>query len=298
MSRGLVEAVKGSIAFAHPFVRRFRRPLLVLGLAIFIVGGWFSIAQLELSWSDLSLPNLIILAFIFVPIGLMYGAANLSLTARTAGTYLSPGESFRINAFAQLAEVLPLSGGALVRGAALVAAGTSASRSAGVILANSLLWIACASVGAGLAIMQFDSKAVFIAGASLIVVLIVVAYLWALAGPRLALYSLSIRIIGIFISGWRIFFAFSAISITLTYSQSLVFAFASIAGSASSLAPAGLGIGEGLAAMLATLVATSSAAAFLGVAVNRLVGIAVVAVVCAYFTLMGEEVDKRSTLEK
>lgn len=285
MSRGLVEIVKGSIAFARAFARRFRRPLLVLGLAIFIVGGWFSIAQLELSWCDLSLPNLIILAFILVPIGLMYGAANLSLTAKTAGTHIPAAKAFRINCFAQLAEVLPLPGGALVRGAALVSAGTSASRSAGVILANSLLWIACAALGAGLALLKTQPESGWVVFSAMLAVLATSSYLASLAGFRLAVLNIAMRLLGLFIAGVRIWFAFAAISIALPYSQSLIFAFASIAGSASSLAPAGLGIGEGLAAMLATLVSTSSAAAFLGVAVNRLVGVAIVAVICGCLVL-------------
>ena len=54
-------------------------------------------------------------------------------------------------------------------------------------------------------------------------------------------------------------------------------AFATIAGSAAAIAPAGLGVSEILSAALAPIVSVGPATAFLAVALNRIIGLSVTA---------------------
>ena len=96
---------------------------------------------------------------------------------------------------------------------------------------------------------------------------------------------LALRLVGVALSGLRLTCAFYIIGQTIHYADAFPFAFASILGTASSLAPAGLGISEALAAAIATLSGIGSAAAFLAVGINRIVGIAISGILTGIISL-------------
>jgi len=65
----------------------------------------------------------------------------------------------------------------------------------------------------------------------------------------------------------------------------VIFTAAGTIGNAATIVPAGLGITEGIASALALLMGVSPAAAFLVVAVNRLIGLCVAGIVVLHLAV-------------
>lgn len=253
---------------------RLRIPLLVLALAIFAGGAALSIDRLALKPSDIVLAPLVLLALGVVPAAIAYSSINMMLMGKAVGAPIGFVEGLRISVFAQVAELLPIPGGAIVRTAALMNRGAGTLRSTGVVLAFALLWVSVAAVGGGLALLDTG-----IAGQGLLVVGLagsigICAWLTNRFGWRIALPALGLRLFGIALVSVRTVLAFAAIGLALGWSDSLAFAFGIILGSAASIVPAGLGIGEGISALLAVPLSVAPEAAFLAVGLARLVGFA------------------------
>lgn len=246
--------------------------MLVIALAIFLSGTALSIDRLALNASDLVMAPLVMLAFGIVPVAIAYSSINMMLMGKAVGAPIGFVEGLRISVFAQVAELLPIPGGAIVRTAALMNRGAGTLRSTGLVLAFALLWVSVAAVGGGVALLDTGIAGqsllmLGLAGAISICVWLINRYGW-----QIAFSALVLRIMGIALVSVRTVLAFAAIGMALGWSDSLAFAFGIILGSAASIVPAGLGIGEGISALLAVPLAVAPEAAFLAVGLARLVG--------------------------
>ena len=251
-----------------------RGPLLFAALALFIAGAWLSISQLGLSLDELQVRPLLIQLAI-APLSLLYAGIGMVLLARSAAISMPLGKATSLSAWATLAEALPLPGGAMVRAGALVAQGTAVSRSSALVLANAGLWISLAALGCGLVLIghaQTGAAALALGGAAGSVL----AFTWLArgAGIALAVQTALHRLSGMALIAVRLHFAFLTLGVAIPLTDTLPFALANIAGSAASIAPAGLGISESLAAAAAGTVKVSPGAAFLAVGLDRLICLA------------------------
>lgn len=250
---------------------RFHKPLLALAIAIFTAGTIWSVRDLQLSAQQFDGTALVML-FCLSPLSLAYSGVGLQLMARAAGTRISFGKSIVTSAIAILAETLPIPGGAIVRTGALMKAGAGLGTGAGLVLLTAVLWIMLGALGAGLALLGSNTSA----GWTLVVVgiggtFVSLGCLWRQSGILLALLIFVHRLSGIVLVAFRLYLAFRVLGVTFPFVQSMPFVLAMIAGSAASIAPAGLGISEALAALAAATVAVPPAAAFLAVGLDRLV---------------------------
>ncbi|WP_305987510.1 hypothetical protein [Roseibium sp. MMSF_3544] len=268
----LLESSLASIRAYAPS-RKWRLPLLAFGAILFVGGGIYSLSRLDIGFADIEFGPFAALLFLMGPLSLVYGAVSMMLTARAAGVPMPFGKSFRVSCIAQTAEILPLPGGAMVRGAALVNEGATVARSTGIVLANALLWISCAAFAAGLSIPSNGPIGWLFAAGGFVMATLSVSWLTYVSGPRIAFLSLALRFAGLGLMAVRMFFAFAVLSLPVAFVESFVFSFAIIAGSASSIAPGGLGISESIAALMATTTQTLPAAAFVAVALNRIVAL-------------------------
>lgn len=249
--------------------QRFQKPLLALALALFVAGSIWSIRSLQLPLQQLNGTALAMLLGLS-PLTMVYSGLGLQLMARAAGTRIAMGPSITTSALANLAEALPLPGGAIVRTGALMKAGAGLGEGAGLVLLTAVLWIMLGALGAGLAVLGTAQTAGWaLAGLGLIGTLVSTGWLWRQAGPLLTLLILLHRLSGIALIALRLYMAFLVLGLTVPFVQSLPLVLALIAGSAAAIAPAGLGISEALAALAATAVAVPPAAAFLAVGLDR-----------------------------
>ena len=250
---------------------RWRLPLLVAGAVLFTLGAWLSFRNLDLSLAALRLAPLAA-QLALAPLSLLYAGVGMLLLARAAGHAMPLCKAASLSAWATLAEALPLPGGAMVRAGALVAEGTGLARSSALVLANALLWISLATLGCGVVLLThgLPAAAVLVLGGA---ISSAASFVWLSrsSGLTLALQTALHRFSGMALIAVRLYFAFLTLGVAVPLADTLPFALANIAGSAASIAPAGLGISETLAAGAATTVKVAPAAAFLAVGLDRLI---------------------------
>jgi uncharacterized membrane protein YbhN (UPF0104 family) len=266
----LEDRILNQLAVVGEWLRSARVPLLFAGAALFLLGAWWSFTQLRLSAADFELRYLALL-LLMMPISLLYSGIGLKIIARSGGVNIPLGQATMVACHASLAEALPIPGGAIVRSGALMARGIGLVRSAALVTANAVLWIALSAVGAGLAILPYSTLgafALFVMGGAGVAGIL--AWLAWKASPRIAFDSLVHRIAGVLLLSLRLFLAFQSIGVALPYVMAFPVTLATIAGSAASITPAGLGISEMLAALIANAVQLVPAAAFLAVGLDRL----------------------------
>ena len=268
----LAAKLQPAIASLKRHRARLRVAMLVLAFAIFVGGAALSINRLALKPSDIVLAPLALLALGVVPAAIAYSSINIMLMGKAVGAPIGFVEGMRISVLAQVAELLPIPGGAIVRSAALMNRGAGTLRSTGVVLAFALLWISVAAVSGGLALLDTGIASQTLLVAGLVGSIGIYAWLANRFGWRIALPALGLRLLGIALVSVRTVLAFAAIGLALGWSDSLAFVFGIILGSAASIVPAGLGIGEGISALLAAPLAVAPEAAFLAVGLARLVG--------------------------
>ncbi|MEM7665730.1 MAG: hypothetical protein AAF250_07710 [Pseudomonadota bacterium] len=292
MSRllGLASAMKQA-------VRRYRGFIVALAAVLFVVGLAFSIDRLELALSDIDPFYIAISALIIIPVAFLYGALNLTVMARGAGIAIPFAKAFKVSCVAQFAEFLPIPGGALVRGGAMMQHGSGALSATTHVVVNALLWVACAAFAAAFALGWNEPVSVAIGVAGIFGVVTCTAWLAARAGIAIAIVALAMRMAGLVIAGARIFAGFLAIGVAVKYLDLYPFVFAAILGSAAAIAPGGLGISEAVAAAIATLSTVPPEAAFVAVALNRLIGFGVSGVATGIIWMLARRDENSERIE-
>ncbi|MBF9149901.1 hypothetical protein [Novosphingobium jiangmenense] len=249
---------------------RHRASLLIAATALFACGSWYAFRSLGLSPLDLDLRALLA-TVLLMPLSLLYSGLGLVLLSRCVGAKTSLQQATTIASYGTLAEALPVPGGAMVRVGALMAAGASATRSSLLVLMTAVLWIALASLGCGFALWLHQAPASWLlASVGLVGVIMTVSWLARHVGAKLTLLTVGHRFSGLVLIAVRLHFALLCLGLLVPPINTLPFALANIAGSAASIAPAGLGISESLAALVAGSVKVAPAAAFLAVGLDRL----------------------------
>lgn len=288
---GPITALLRTMATVQAVAQRYRRPILIAAVGGFAIVTVAAFRSLDLSFGDLDPLGLAALAVLAV-MSMIYSAASMMLLGHASTVRISLISGIRINSLAQMAELLPVPGGAIVRTGALLKGGAGAKRSAELVLTASLLWVGMAAIAASIALAPLHPGvwvgtlfAIAMTGA-------LTAWLGRRYGWGFACGSVGLRLIGISLTAARLFIAFLVIGKTIEPLSSFIFAFASIAGTASSIVPTGLGVGEGLAALLAIPTGIDPAAAFLATGLSRIVGLAVN---CAFATMFCLGVDHGRT---
>jgi hypothetical protein len=167
--------------------------------------------------------------------------------------------------------------------------GGTTGKSAGIVAAFALLWIGCAALGGGIALRSNGAFGPLLTLAGIVAISAITFWLAGNAGWKIALIAFALRLIGLCLVATRIAVAFLVIGLLIDSADAFAFAFAIVLGSAASIVPAGLGIGEGLSALMAGPTGISTAAAFTAAAINRLAGFAVNMSVAGLATIFHRE---------
>jgi hypothetical protein len=257
------------------WVRRHQLVLKLLAGSLFLVACGWAFTELGIDPSELRPVPFLILFLLLSPLSLLYGGYGLILLAQASGTSMSLGFAMRTSAWAQLAEALPLPGGAMVRTGALMKSGVGTKRSMWLVINTALLWIALAAAFSG-AVIYAQGHALGLVLGIPATILTFASLGWILhdAGWKQMMLTLGHRLLGLLLMALRLQVSFWILDHHVPLENTLPFALASIAGSASSIAPAGLGVSEVLAALMAGSVAVVPALALLAVALNRLIALA------------------------
>lgn len=242
----------------------------LIGATLLTVGVIYSVRRLGIGWGDVSPLPLLINLCLIQPAILALAAITLRLSGRAVGTQIGFAPATRAVGYANFAEILPLPGGALIRGAALVRAGANLGQAASIVTLTAFLSLAL--------IVLIASFALFLLGISEALAVMVAAlagsfvFAWRIlrrAGLALTAGIVAIRFGTIAASAISVFLTLASIAAPASLTESLIISVSGTLGSVVTIVPAGLGISESIAAALATMTSIAPAAAFLALALHR-----------------------------
>ena len=247
-----------------------RTAATILGAVILIGGVAYSVSRLNIGWADIETTPLLINLLFVQPAIVALAAITLRLSGLAVGSDIGLMPAARAVGYATFAEILPLPGGALVRGAALMRAGADLGRAARIVTVTALLSLALIVLVAASALYLLGTpQALPLIVAGLIGTLVFAWRIHRTAGLPLTAAIIAIRLGTVAASGVSVYLALRTLSEPGTLIEALIVSVSGTLGSVVTIVPAGLGIGEGIAAALATLTGIAPAAAFLALALHR-----------------------------
>lgn len=263
---------------------RVRKVARAVGVGVLLGGAVWSVMALDLGLAELSLGYLFLNLIILSPLNLFLAAVTLRITAKALGKDLSTRAAVKTSAVANVAELLPLPGGALVRASALVQAGAGVLDSGRIITLTAVLTLAMTIVlSAGALAMMGHASGIAIASAGLAGTVGTLFWIGRRVTGRVLVAMVVARLATLALSVVRLAVSFAMLGMTVGMTEAALYTVAVSIGSTVAIVPGGFGVNEAIAAGLATLVSGSPAAAFLAVATNRAVGLVAGAVMSLAF---------------
>lgn len=266
----------------------WRRVLLLMATLGFGAGFVLSVRHYPHGLNALQWTPLVLLAAVSIPVTIVLNTSEFVLSGRLIGTKLTFLNAMETTIIGGVANMLPLPGGIIVRVAALKAAGASVKRGSLTIVFNMLIWFGVAFAYSGVWIAVLGSGMagpLFLAGGIAILIGAFATTMRYLADWRVTL-RLTINKLGlVLIDAARIYLCLWALSVAGGFGQASALTASGALGNAISFVPAGLGVREGVAALLAPFVGLPPASAFLATSLNRLVGLAVTAPIALWLSI-------------
>lgn len=270
------------LARARAFTTRAQRWLLPVAFVAFVVASGLAFASLP---DDLEIEPwwLVVSAIAVSPWSTVMNGAEFVATARAVGRPVGAREALRVAVLSSAANLLPLPGAVAVRTQYLRSA-AGMKRAFAVTAGAGICWLGTAVLAAGIADAVANRRAaaaaVVAAGAGIVAVAYVVVR--RAAGPtateRNAWWWIWLTEIGqVAVAAARLALAVLALGHTVDLAQAIGLGVAPVAGSAVGVLPGGLGVREAIAAAIAGLVELPAAVGGAAAAIDRLVGLVVVA---------------------
>jgi len=256
-----------------------------LGILVLVGGVTWSVNSLDLKPEALTLRPFLLNLLIAAPLNLLVAAYTLQLSAQVLDRDLPNRGAVGAVARANVAELLPLPGGALVRGAALMSVGAGLAESARIVTITAILTLCMTVAFSAMALVMLGRPLGWIVvGAGLIGAVGVLTVIGRQAGVVLTAKLFAIRLVTIAVGLTTLFLSFQALGAQISLTEVALFVVSTTLGSSVSIVPAGLGVNEAIAAGLAAMVTAPPAAAFLAVALNRAIGLLAGAAIAAGFS--------------
>lgn len=257
---------------------RFRQVVLIIAVLALIAGIYFSLRSQPDLLREARLGPVVVLALFAVPATIYFNALEFVLSARLIGHKIGLKSAAETSVIGGVANMLPLPGGVLVRVAALKAEGASVAKSTSVMAFVAFIW-AAVSFGYAGAWLVISGATAF--GLSFIALgCIGVIGCFALSMHLLDDHIITAQLFAckaglVLVDAFRLYLCLLAINVAAEFGQASVLTVSGFVGSSFSIVPAGLGIREGVSALLGPLVGLTAAAAFLASAANRIIGLMV-----------------------
>lgn len=240
----------------HPG-QKLRRAVLTIGSVAFLLIVAWGVDGYRSAGFDADLRLLVIAAVVGTPLALALNAVELRIMARAADVELTPRESIIATLFASAANSLPLPGSLLVRGWSLADKGATLATVARVQAVAGVTFIAVALGITGPIIVTTN----LVFGLSLTAVGGITVLGLLVRGPREARNLMIIEAAMIASELGRFALVLAALGVGVTPSRVAGLVVANVLAVAIGIFPAGLGVREGLAAVIATTTTLGSSLA-------------------------------------
>lgn len=263
---------------------RVQRLLLAAATITFIGGGWLAFASLDVSLADVRWAPLLVAALVGVPLTLLTSTLEYTTSARMLGHRSPLVPALRLTVVSTAANLLPLPGAFLVRVHGLRSMGSGYGKALGSTAVVGIVWIGVSAVLAGALLVPAGS---LIAAAALLVVgvpLLGLAHVWLRRSVsdvaerrRIAGILVLVEVLAVLMNAGRLVLILIGLNVDASLNQTLVLAVSSSLAAAAGILPGGFGLRELIAAALAPLVGLPAAAGFVAPAINRVMGIVILA---------------------
>ncbi len=259
---------------------RHRSVFLAGGAIFFALGLAWSISELDFAAADFEWRYLP-LAIGAVVVAVAVNAAEQWFAGKALKIEYPFGRAVEVSCWATLANMLPVPGALLVRGASFAKAGAPARDNAVILGAGAVIWVLLAT-----ALVAFAAlPTITVAGLSAILVSAAVAvsvWLGHRFVPAAAAGLLLVRIGLIALTVVRLYAFIGLIGGGSALREAAVYAGASLVGQVVGIVPAGIGVVEAVGAGLALIIDAAPAQAFVALSLNRVFGLAAAGMVVAF----------------
>jgi hypothetical protein len=271
---------------------RAQRAVLAVAAIGFVVGGWFALKSLDVSFEDVRWPPLVVAAVIGVPLTLLANTFEYLLSGRMLHHRIAFVPALRLTTVSTAANLLPIPGAFLVRIQGLRALGSKTGKAMASTMVIALVWIGLSCLLAGALLAVSASWVAAIALLAVGVPMLAGAYMWLRrAVPmrsdrrRIAVLVFAVELFAVLVNASRLVLILIGLRVDASLGQALVLAVSSSLAAAAGIFPGGLGLRELIAALLAPLVGLPASAGFAATAINRVMGILVLAPITAVIAL-------------
>lgn len=253
--------------------RWLRLVLVCIAIALFGGGLYWAINDIQIGLKDISFLLLGISFLLCLPITTLLNAIELKYTMRRLDADISTRDAASIIIVGTAVNLAPIPAGAAARLGFMKARGISLARGSGSILLISGLWLGFSLLVAACLLLTLGKSDIAILAAA--IGLVITAPCWLLLqrllkSTKIVLAISCLRILMILNDILRIYLVFLALDQLYSISQIAIVVVSNPVGSAASFIPAGLGVREFSAALLAPLTSVDAALAFLVTSLNRL----------------------------
>lgn len=264
-----------------------KKVIFVLAVLFFLISLIYALQVFPTSISELKLRPMLMVAALGVPAMLLLNSAEYWLSAVFNGKRPSLRDSVEITIISRAANMLPLPGGTIARVAALKSLGVSVKDGVSINLLLALLWLGLSLVYSGgwmWTIIESD-YIVYFFGLGLCILVPTTIYLFQRSRDfKFVFLVVGTKTLSLIVDSAKILFCFYALGISASFAQSSSLSVSGVLGSAVSIVPAGLGVREATASLLATMVGLSLSEGFLAVALNRIISMSVILVFSFYLS--------------
>jgi hypothetical protein len=271
-------------ATRRPPSPRAQSALLAIAAVVFLVGGWYAFRALDLAFADVRWVPLVIAAVIGVPLSLFANTLEYVVSARMLQHRVALLPAVQLTTMSTAANLLPIPGAFLVRVQGLRALGSRYDQAAASTAVIGLVWIGVSAALAAVFLAVYDSWLAAAAFAIVAVAVLVAAYAWLARTVRvpaerrrLAALAVAVELFAVGVDAGRLLLVLVGLRVDASVGQAAVLAVSSSLAAAAGILPGGFGLRELIAALLGPLVGLSASAAFASTALNRVLGMVVMA---------------------
>jgi hypothetical protein len=264
---------------------RVRRAVLLIALALFAGVTIVALRDLPPLPTGRRQPALLAPVAALSMLSSVVNGGEYALSARALGGHVTLRDATRISVLTIAANLLPIPGAALVKTRALQRRGARLRIAATLTIAIGVVWVGVAGVVAGIFVAiagHHGVLAISLAGAGAVIPTVGAAILanqtTELAAAVLVGAAVAIEIGSVGLTALRFYLVMRAIGFGGSFGQASTLAATAIVSSAAGVFPGGLGLRELLSSAVGPAVGLSAAVATVVAAVERIVTLAVVAV--------------------
>jgi hypothetical protein len=279
-------------ATRRPPSPRVQSALLAVAAVVFIVGGWYAFRSLDVEFDDVRWLPLVLAAVVGVPLTLLANTLEYVVSARMLHHRVALLPAIQLTTMSTAANLLPVPGAFLVRVQGLRALGSRYDKAAASTAVIGLVWIGVSASLAAIFLAVYDSWLAAAAFAVVAVSLLLAAYAWltrTLTAPgerrRIAAVAVAVELFAVGVDAGRLVLILVGLGVDASFGQAMVLAVAGSLAAAAGILPGGFGLRELIAALLAPLVGLAASAAFAATALNRILGMVVLAPITAALAL-------------